>query len=303
MIDSYKIIACVFLISLLASCTIKNKEQLVDNESEFHGEFIENFSDTVSNFFRHGTGGKGADFTWKMGVSSSSETDTKVLSFKIDPEDAAGAGKGPEIISKKFTSYGTYAARLKIPDPKNIQPNVGAVVGYFTYRVDSIYGQSEVDFEWLISDPRIIYIGTWTGQRDNSQRIGRTINLAEVIIYDSSYRKRDGSDRMNFTGDQNQPEQIDPIENYDASSQFYTYGFDWHPDHIRWWMIHPITSDTVVLWNYQGSDIGIPNTHTHYRMNFWHTNNWPVHTNPSSIEKPIYPFELEVDWMLYKPME
>jgi hypothetical protein len=57
MIDSYKIIACVFLISLLASCTIKNKEQLVDNESEFHGEFIENFSDTVSNFFRHGTGG------------------------------------------------------------------------------------------------------------------------------------------------------------------------------------------------------------------------------------------------------
>lgn len=35
-----------------------------------------------------------------MGVSSSSETDTKVLSFKIDPEDAAGAGKGPEIISK-----------------------------------------------------------------------------------------------------------------------------------------------------------------------------------------------------------
>lgn len=75
-----------------------------------------------------------------MGVSSSSETDTKVLSFKIDPEDAAGAGKGPEIILKKFTSYGTYAARLKIPDPKNIQPNVGAVVGYFTYRVDSIYG-------------------------------------------------------------------------------------------------------------------------------------------------------------------
>jgi hypothetical protein len=57
MIDSYKIIACVFLISLLASCTIKNKEQLVDNESEFHGEFIENFSGTVSNFFRHGTGG------------------------------------------------------------------------------------------------------------------------------------------------------------------------------------------------------------------------------------------------------
>ena len=27
-------------------------------------------------------------------------------------------------------------------------------------------------------NPRIIYIGTWTGHRDSLQRIGRTINLA-----------------------------------------------------------------------------------------------------------------------------
>lgn len=298
-----KILSSLILLSVFTSCSLKNRDHQLYSESEFHGDFIENFSDTSSTFFRHGTGGRGADFTWNMGVESPTEAGTNILSFKIDPDDVAGAGKGPEVITKKFTSYGTYAARLKVPDPRNIQPNVGAVVGYFTYRVDSILGQSEIDYEWLIADPEIIYIGTWTGQRDNSQRIGRTINMAEGVIYDSSFRKRDGSDRRMFTGEQNQPEKIEPIENYDASSQFHTYGFDWYPDRIRWWMIHPTTSDTIVLWDYQGSEVGIPTTHTRYRMNFWHTNNWPVHTNPNSIEKPNYPFELEVDWMLYKPME
>ena len=34
-------------------------------------------------------------------------------------------------------------------------------------------------------------------------------------------------------------------------------------------------------------------------MNFWHTNNWPVEGNVNSIEKPLHPYELEVDWMKY----
>ncbi len=284
-----------------------NQDQ--DKENEFpeytredYSEISEGFNSSTSDFFRHSSGGKGAAFTWRMGVESPSEPGTTILSFKIDPEEEAGAGMGPEIVSRDLTFYGTYAARLKVPDPREIQPNVGAVVGYFTYRVDDIYGQSEIDYEWLIADPEVIYMGTWTGPRDGTQRIGRTVNLAKGIIYDTSFRERDGSNRRDLEGEQNQPESINPIESFDASAQFHTYGFDWHPNHIRWWMIHPATSDTIVLWNYRGSDIGIPRTNSRYRMNLWHTNNWPVQTNPNSIEKPTHPFELEVDWMLYIPL-
>ena len=46
---------------------------------------------------------------------------------------------------------------------------------------------------------------------------------------------------------------------------------------------------------------GIPCLKTKYRLNFWHTNNWPVETNPASTEKPLYPYELETDWMSYTP--
>lgn len=125
-----------------------------------HNSFFEDFSDSVSSNFRNGSTGTKASFKTKMGATSQLEQSAKILSLRIDPQDSAGAGRGPEIISNNFTHFGTYASRLKVPDVKKIQPNVGAVVGYFTYHMDSVYGLSEIDFEWLIADPTIIYIGT-----------------------------------------------------------------------------------------------------------------------------------------------
>ena len=169
--------------------------------------------------------------------------------------------------------------------------------------MDQEQGLSEIDFEWLLADPEIIYVGTWTGPRGQLRRIGRTINMAKGIIYSTSTRVGHQGERSPLTGMQNQPDSIPPLEGFDASSRFYTYGFDWYPDRIRWWMIHPIEADTVVLWDYQGSALGIPPNPSRYRLNFWHTNNWSVQTNPNSIEKPLQPYELEVDWMSYDPIE
>ena len=263
--------------------------------------FREDFDSDSLKHFRYASGGNQAPFTRTFGVMSSKEPGTNVMSFKIDPNDPPGAGRGPEIISKEFTHYGKYSARLKVPDPRRDQPNVGAVVGYFTYHMDSIQGLSEIDFEWLIADPSVIYVGTWTGPGKALKRIGRTINLAKGIIYETTYREGHQGARYPLTGQQNMPETIQPIEGYDASSRFYTYGFDWHPDHQRWWMLHPVTtSDTVVLWDYRGSQRGIPQNESLYRFNFWHTKDWSVVTNPKSLEKPIKPYEVEVDWMKYE---
>ncbi|MCW3111203.1 MAG: glycoside hydrolase family 16 protein [Segetibacter sp.] len=265
--------------------------------------FIEDFNDSTLENFKYGSTGNKAEFKWKSGVNSVTEPRTKILSFKIDPNDSAGAGRGPEIISNDFTHFGTYSARLKVPNVRDIQPNAGAVVGYFTYHVDSIPGLSEIDFEWLIADPAIIYIGTWTGHNGELKRIGRTINMAKGIIYNTVYKENHNGISTHLTGIQNQPEIIPAIEGYDASSKFYTYGFDWYPNSIRWWLVHPNTGEKIFLWDYQGSQTGIPQNHTHYRMNFWHTNKWSVETNPNSIEKPLHPYELEVDRMSYDPLK
>lgn len=269
-------------------------------KKEFHDTFKEDFSSRKSEFFRYGSTGKKAGFKSKSGIKSSEKDESKILSFKLNPKDEAGPGKGPEIISRKFTHFGTYSTRLKVPDSRAIQPNVGAVVGYFTYHDDSEKGLSEIDFEWLIADPEVIYMGTWTGEYGKLKRIGRTINLAKGIIYTTEYREDHIGKREQLFGRQNFPEKIEAIEGFDAFAQFHTYGFDWHPDWIRWWMLHPTTADTVVLWDYRG-ERGIPQHPSKYRMNFWHTDNWSVETNPNSLEKPGERFELEVDWMGYKP--
>ncbi len=262
--------------------------------------FREDFDGSAPKHFTFSSTGNKADFTRAFGLKSSTEPGTSIMSFKIDPNDPAGAGRGPEIISNEFTHYGTYSARLRVPDVRSEQPNVGAVVGYFTYHMDDAMGLSEVDFEWLIADPTVIYVGTWTGPRGALKRIGRTINMAEGTIYETTYREGHQGAREPLTGLQNQPETIKAIDNFDASSQFYTYGFDWQSDHLRWWMLHPVTSDTVVLWDYRGSQRGIPQNESKYRLNFWHTKDWSVATNPHSLEKPLKPYEVEVDWMTYK---
>jgi hypothetical protein len=40
-------------------------------------------------------------------------------------------------------------------------------------------------------------------------------------------------------------------------------------------------------------------------MIFWHinVNEWSVETNSKSIENPLHPYELEVDWMSYDPLK
>ena len=264
--------------------------------------FIENFNDSVLQNFSYGSTGKKTAFKWQSGITSKTEPGSKVLLFKIDPSDSAGAGRGPEIISNNFTYYGTYSARLKVPDVKAVQPNTGAVVGYFTYYMDSIYGLSEIDFEWLVADPSIVYIGTWTGYNGEFKRIGRTINLAKGIVYNTIYKEGYDGKPDSLTGPQNQPETIMPVDNYDASSSFYTYGFDWHSDRLTWWMMKSATGKKIILWDYQGAQRGIPQHQTYYRINFWHTSNWAVETNASAIEKPLKPYGLEVDWMKYDPL-
>jgi beta-glucanase (GH16 family) len=267
-----------------------------------HAQSIdEQFNDGSLHNFIYGSTGVKDPFKWKAGVPSSIEPKTNVLLFTIDPADSAGPGRGPEIISKEYTRYGTYSARIKIPDVTKVQPNTGAVVGYFTYNMDSTQGLSEIDFEWLIADPHIIYIGTWTGFEGKLQRIGRTIRLNEGKIDYTIEKVNYNGNPTNLTGSQNKPESIPAMPGYNAAAGFYTYGFDWYADRLRWWMIDPATNKKIILWDYTGSKLGIPQNKTKYRMNFWHTNTWPVETNPKSTEKPLNPYQLEIDWMKYKP--
>ena len=296
------------MLAILATAGFANAQQRAYEDVFYTEPIIEEFNGTSSDYFSIPN-----DFRHFSDMPSFTEkSDDHVMIMRIDPATPAGAGRGPEIGTKKRTHFGTYSARIRVPDVKEVQPNIGSVVGYFTYRMDSEFGLSEIDFEWLIADPRLIYIGTWTGYNDPGlNRIGRIVNLATGEVWNTIYRSPsvNGNRDQPFTGLQNQPESVPAIEGYDASKRFYEYGFDWQPDRLTWWVINPDTNEKIVLWDYQGKDVfpgvpastGVPVSPTTYLLNFWHTNNWPVDTNPKSVEAPKYPYTLEVDWMKYVP--
>jgi hypothetical protein len=152
---------------ILCSCA-----SLGTSERDYES-FHDDFEGGSPKHFTYASTGNNAEFKRAFGVNSATEPGTTVMSFKIDPGDSAGAGRGPEIISKDFTHFGTYSARLRVPDVRSQQPNVGAVVGYFTYHMDDVQGLSEIDFEWLIADPSVVYVGTWSGPVNALKRIGR----------------------------------------------------------------------------------------------------------------------------------
>ena len=298
----------IFL-SLLALCLGAVLVSAQDTDSRFMRAFTEEFNASKPQYFST----NGSSLRYFCGVPSLSENNDGVMLMRIQPSDPAGAGRGPEIASNKSTHFGTYSARIRVPDVKKVQPNVGTVVGYFTYRYTRGFGLSEIDFEWLIADPTLIYIGTWTSAPDNVnnlQRVGRTINLAKGQILYTNYRSyHDGNRNHNFNNDDDaalSPRTIPAIEGYDASKRFYVYGFDWYPDRLTWWIEHPETREKIILWDYQGTTpnfSGIPQPPTTYLLNFWHTNDWAVDTNPRSKEAPKYPYFLEIDWMKYEPYD
>ena len=278
-----------FFSVVLTACYLQAQPQPV-SELRFHESFVENFDGPTPAFFTMSTRAGANDDRYSSGINSQSETGTNIMLLKIDPKEPAGPENGPVISSKWFTHYGTYTARVRIPDVTKIQPNVGAVVSFYTYQMDNIHGISKFGIEWLIANPTIICFFTSTGSSDKQQRFDRVINLANGIVFGA-----------------NQPETVRPVENYNAASQFYTYGFDWYPDRIVWWMNHPITEVKTVLWEYKAGSTpgfeGVPVNPAHFLFNFRHSNDLSVEINRNAIEAPINPYTLEIDWMSYTPFD
>ena len=276
---------------------------------KFMRGFTEEFnSDASKNFVMQGNTSR-----YLCGVPSFSEKNRSMMLFRINPDDPAGAGRGPEIETPKLTHFGSYSSRFKVPDVTKVQPKAGVVVGYFTYKFTKGYGLSEIDIEFLLADPRIIYVGVWTSDPQEGsklQRVGRAINLATGEIISTDYRSfHDGYVNHQFDSSYeaaNTPATISAIEGFDASKQFCTYGFDWYPDRVTWWMERPDTGEKMILWDYNGTTpnySGIPQSPSIHMFNFWHTPEWSVYTVPESVEKPAYPYVLEIDWMKYEPFE
>jgi beta-glucanase (GH16 family) len=281
--------------------------------------FKENFDNSNPkrlNDFYFGSGGKKAVWAWESGVKSEIEDTAKVIKIAMDPADNASPWQGQNFTSNNFTHFGRYSARIKIPNVQS-QPNVGGVVGFYTYYNDiynneqeedmnknGLSDNSEIDFEWLIANPQLVYLTAWTDYEENGacRKIARIVNPATGQILTTNYSKKLGSSGTQLNGAENNPSTIPVIPNFDASQRFYIYGFDWKEESIRWWIINPENSDTVTLWNYGGNTERITQKPAYLMFNIWHTNDWAAEGKPGSVQAPADTFWAEFDWIKYEKL-
>lgn len=273
-------------------------------------QFQEDFSES-SSFLRFAAKANGGeDFRYFSAHPSLSATNTKVMMMRIDPADGEGWGKGPQVITKDYTFYGTYSARMRVPDIRKAQKNLGAAAGLYVHDNDEKYGCSAIDFELRVADPTKVYLAAWTGKEGELNRISRTIDLATGTIVDCSYAAG-ATEKGKLTEEQNNPSTITAINGFDASKQFYIYGFDWKPESITWWIKLGDKSDKITLWEFKGTELfpdtyaptGIPVLPAQYATSFWHSSTRLAHNMNSAKDAPKYPFEMEIDWMAYEPYQ
>jgi beta-glucanase (GH16 family) len=233
--------------------------------------FTDDFSTPVPEFFDLTVRETREDFRYFPGFPSLSENGKTVLMLRVDPSDAAGAERGAILTSKEFVHYGSYAARIRIPDIVAVQPNAGVCVDFSLRDDDPAFGLDEITLELRLAD------------RQN--------------VYTRLLRREPGAD-----GDPAGKEAVNApgITSFNAASRFYLYGLDWSEGKVVWWVQ---TSESAEKTTLAETSENVPAQPLRLELRFYHSKLYPAQGQASSIQAPMYPYELEADWIKYTPSE
>jgi beta-glucanase (GH16 family) len=88
------------------------------------------------------------------------------------------------------------------------------------------------------------------------------------------------------------------VSSFNAASRFYIYGIDWASDKVSWWVkTEKSATKTIIMETTED----VPQEPLRLYFRFYHSKLCPIQGNTSSVQAPLYPFELEVDWIEYTP--
>lgn len=165
-----------------------------------HDAFAESFSEKTSSIFEC-TYKEGLDLRYYPAFPSWNERNTTLMMMRVDPSDPTGLSQAPKIITKEHTFYGSYSIRMRLPNIKAVQPNIGLNAVFTLNELDEVNGYSTIEMMWKMANPNIIYMSS----ASNTNRSNDTTT--------------------------------DPVSNFKPSGAYYTYGFDWHADKVVWWIL------------------------------------------------------------------
>lgn len=276
----------------------------VELMAAFEGYFTEESTELFSFSYPKGED----DLRYYPGYPSLSERNTKVLMMRVLPGSGEGEAEGSLASTAGFGHFGSYSIRLRIPDTVKAQSKLGAAVSFFVEGVDPVWGLGRVEVKLYPSDPQLVYLIAETGPESARTLIRRIVNPVTGRTLESKYKSGYSSGK-NVEGriEGGSPEKI---ADFNASSRFYIYGFDWSTDRIVWWVKTGARAEKSILWDYSPTKYpftraicrhGIPQIPGQVKIGFSHSSKQAVYTQSNATEAPKHAFEAEVERVGYEP--
>lgn len=223
--------------------------------------FDEDFESGKPDFMELGRRVGAPDFRFYPDYPSFTEKSARHLMLRVDPQDGEGMMNGIKISSKECTYHGTYSFRFCAPDIAKVQSNAGLIASVSVLAEYDNPGVSEVAMEWRLADP------------------------AKVYLYLQS-----GSNKMEKA--------VTPNTSYSAAKSLVEYGFNWDETSVTWWMMSG--SSKVELYKHT-LDKNIILGPGCCRFCYYYSSDKPAEGLNNSTSAPKYPYELELDYISYKP--
>ena len=232
-------------------------------------------------------------------VTGADDGSAATLLFPGDPSKGSGSRVGPGFASEIDSAtadyqYGTYRARLKLATCTSGEEMVN---GYFTYfndgadhNANGIIDNSEIDIEIQCGRPYAIFLTSWTDYTDEThfKKWTRVVDTSTGDIWESI---SDHEFDIHKIGN-------DPafhIPGFPDPNTFYEMGFEWQPDHIRWFLVN--NGHEITLQNFTNAAL-IPSLPASLIFNLWHaSDHW--FAPDSAADYPATDGTLVGDWAKY----
>ena len=167
--------------------------------------FTEEFSTRETETFSFRSVAPEKDFRYYPGFPSLSEKNKTILLLRPNPADKAGEENGAVISSRDYVFYGSYSARIRIPDVGSVQPKVDLRADFSLRDDDPVFGFDEMTLEFRIADRKQLY------SRVTRKDPGGAPSAQESVLTPS-------------------------VSSFNAASKFYIYGMAWTKDKVSWWI-------------------------------------------------------------------
>ncbi|MBU6951172.1 glycoside hydrolase family 16 protein [Hahella sp. HN01] len=240
-----------------------------------------------------------------FGAADAAAGDNAALSllFPGNPDLNSGDNASPyyasEVGYNQKTHYGRYETRVKFA---SCSPGEEAVNGIFIYDNDGtdkngngLADNTEIDIELLCGEPNILWLTTWTDYGGDSENQFRKKSRA-IDMATGAYRETPAGMEGTY---ETVPAGALPnigLADFPHADTYYTVGFDWHADRIRWYI--KLDGKEVTLWDMRDAAM-VPQRPAIFMLNLWHS---PWHWfDYGPADYPAANAEMKVDYYRFTP--